>query len=180
VDRLLCQAWKKARDVDKMGAETFCQLHGKILELILPADALRQLLGCEGGWLKVESHLHSVVSSSDLGMMLFGFALGRILSKTMHGHIAVRLDAFSAQDIDEGSVALFKSQVVTIIEAIPNISMLPKLRTVEGYYRGVVLQRNVSSILEEVNFKRACRWRGLAVHQNVLEEFIYEDGKNIA
>eukprot|EP00969_Alexandrium_andersonii_P129136 5706418-Alexandrium_andersonii.AAC.1 len=85
------------------------------------------------------------------------------------------LDTFANRPIDEKAIAAVKTQIMAAVDAIPNISLLPKLREVEYLYRGVTLQAKVGSIVDETNFKVACVWKGLAVAQGSLKPFLYED-----
>jgi hypothetical protein len=69
-DRLLLQAWKRARDEEKMEAQTFTQLHIRIFKTIIPEKALDMILACKGEWATVSEALHAVVGSSDIGLSL--------------------------------------------------------------------------------------------------------------
>ena len=79
-DRFLATAWKRARTDDKLGGDIFCELHCKVLGMVIPQASLQKCVGCKGDWVAIKDDLHKVVASSLVGTELFGFAMGRILA----------------------------------------------------------------------------------------------------
>ena len=88
--------------------------------------------------------------------------------------ITTVIASWGAGDITEETLTKAKRSAMEIVDTISNLQMLPAHRQVEASYRGVMLQRGVNSIAEEISWKLACFWKGLAVEQKKLEPFCFE------
>lgn len=142
-------------------------LHKDLAGLVLPQDALAKVIACKSNWSSVPDELSRLVSSSSIGTELFSGAVVKTLSGSVSKVIGERL-GHQPPAIDRASVDQLRSTILTVVEAIPNVNLLPPRRVVDISYRGALFPWKVSSLSQQVAVAVAAWWKGRAVDEGCL------------
>lgn len=140
----------------------FLSLHKDIAGLVLPPDALANVLACKGAWETVTDDLSRLVSSSSIGTELFSWAVIKTLSGSVSKVIDERLGQLP-EKIDRTTVDDLRSRILILTEAIPNVNLLPSRRVVDIYYREAPFPWKVNSLSQQVAVAVAAWWKGRCV-----------------
>lgn len=174
-DRILGAAFHRAARENNMDAATFVSLHDKLVFLVLPEEETNALLNCTGAWEGAAESLHKVVSQSQLGISMFGFAIGKVLAVSIDKLISAKIALVVDQPWTELSIASLKASILVEIQSMPNIDMLPDARTIEGMSCGMKVTHKTLSVAEEVAWKVALVWKGIAVCQGKIKKLWVEE-----
>ena len=181
-DLVLQEAWKKCQHLESMDVKVFCNLHKKLLAMIIPEADLGACLVETSDWVTIKQHLFAVVSGSKVGDCLFGWAVGKVVSAQVHDIVEARVRLlYTLETLDHDSLSAHLSETLRLCSELPNLDRVESNREVLGGYRTLVLRQSVSSLATEVSFKYACAWKALAVKQGLLpklelEKFMQLDG----
>lgn len=116
------------------------------------------------------------MTQATVDMHLFGHAIAKVISSTIKATIdSVISSMLTKPTLDAKSVVAAKNEIDIKIAATDNSDLLPTRREVSGSYRGVDIHKTVKSIEEEVRWRMAIAWKGLAVQQSVVQKLWCED-----
>ena len=112
----------------------FLRLYSTEVSLILPKTALETVTRYAGeSWLDVEPELQELVSSSGLGMQLFGFAIKQTLSSTVAKELNSQLDLLTTNDtITADLIVKTSKNMQCALKLIPNVDAIPARRMIEA------------------------------------------------
>ena len=111
----------------------FLRLYSTEVSLILPKTALETVTRHAGEWLDVEPELQELVSSSGLGMQLFGFAIKQTLSSTVAKELNSQLDLLMTNDtITADLIVKTSKNMQCALKLIPNVDAIPEKRMIEA------------------------------------------------
>ena len=107
----------------------FLRLYSTEVSLILPKIVMRHA----GDWLDVEPELQELVSSSGLGMQLFGFAIKQTLNSTVAKELNSQLDLLQTSDkITHDLIVKTSKNMQCALKLIPNVEAIPVKRIIEA------------------------------------------------
>jgi hypothetical protein len=111
----------------------FLRLYKDEVSLLLPKTALEVVTRHAGEWLDVEPELQELVSSSGLGMQLFGFAIKQTLNSTVRRELDSQLDLLKTSDTITSDLILKTSKnMQASLKLIPNVEAIPEKRIIEA------------------------------------------------
>ena len=111
----------------------FLRLYSTEVSLILPKTALANVIRHAGDWLDVEPELQELVSSSGLGMQLFGFAIKQTLNSTVAKELNSQLDLLQTSDkITHDLIVKTSKNMQCALKLIPNVEAIPVKRIIEA------------------------------------------------
>lgn len=111
----------------------FLRLYSTEVSLILPKTALANVIRHAGDWLDVEPELQELVSSSGLGMQLFGFAIKQTLNSTVAKELNSQLDLLQTNDkITHDLIVKTSKNMQCALKLIPNVEAIPVKRIIEA------------------------------------------------
>ena len=111
----------------------FLRLYSTEVSLILPKAALHKVVTCSGDWLEVEAELQELVSSSGLGMRVFGFAIKQTLGSIVCKELNSQLDLLMANDRITADLILKSSKnMQCAMKLIPNVEAIPEKRIIQA------------------------------------------------
>ena len=111
----------------------FLRLYSTEVSLILPKVALHKVVTCSGDWLEVEDELQELVSSSGLGMRVFGFAIKQTLGSIVCKELNSQLDLLMTNDRITADLILKSSKnTQCAMKLIPNVEAIPEKRIIQA------------------------------------------------
>ena len=118
--------------------------------------AVEKVINEQSSWVHVEAHLQEVVSSSNIGRRLFGFAVQQVLSSL----VAIKMEETLHQlrekpIITTSTIMSAKKSMMLKVDAMQNIDTLPAKRAIKVEYRGVEVSIKISGIAEEFDMRAA-------------------------
>lgn len=123
-------------------------------------------------WSTVAPHLRSVIQSSRLGMMLFGWANELILSDEIESELERHLDCMTRQNITESSLAVVKRSMKHAVDEVDVCHQLSSLsRPIMLHYRRMKFAARVRNVAEEITFRVAARVKACGVDLKKLPAF---------
>ena len=126
---------KCLENVRKQGCKPteFLKLYSQEVSLLLPSQALQVVTQHSGDWLEVEPHLQELVSSSGLGMQLFGFAIKKTLASMVAKVIQEHLDSLIMEKVITAELKLQKTKdMLSSLKLVSNVEALPEKRTIQA------------------------------------------------
>lgn len=136
-------------------------------------------MACQGQYTAVAGHLHKLVANATIGSLLFAHAIVAVIAAQVRACIGKHIAAMMKLTlIDHAAISKTKANIDDEIATIDNTHLLPHKREISGNYRGVTLKATTKSIQDEVNWRISLCWKGLVVHQNVLQKLWCEDLRN--
>ena len=106
------------------------------------------LLSRLGSWLKVSDELQSVVSSSQLGKHMFGWAWQGIRAENIQIVIDAAAKNMAESKVTEASFSAYRSKCWEEINKLDSeLTSLPNMRSITATYRGVSALPSVASLL---------------------------------
>lgn len=160
-------AWKKQKSPK---AVPFCINHMKLLPAIFEENVLDAVMQAkDDNYNPVEAQVHQLIQSNDAGQEIWGFAGVKCLSQTISAEIRTQIAAWinSGQLTEDGKNKAICS-IIEHVARIPNIELLPAVRTVMLNYVGKDFEVMVKSVPEEVKLAISFAWRPMAVKQGKL------------
>jgi hypothetical protein len=118
INLTLLKCYENARK-QNMKIMDFINLYHDEVLLLRPDAALAKIIGHTGEWLEVETELQELVSSSELGLAIFGFAIKKTLAEVV------------AKTIWSEEVMRFRKALHVELNTIHNINALPERRAIE-------------------------------------------------
>jgi hypothetical protein len=141
------------------------------LTSLIPEKPLNALLAASGDYSKCPGDLDIVVNSSEVGAMMYSFALGARVAKSVKDvfekHIKLFLECPSP---DRGQLSTCKYNAIQEAQSLDNIDLIPPRRDAAAPYGSSYLVYSVTSIIAEGTFRFAVAWKQEAALQKSLEE----------
>ena len=122
-------------DAQKQGCKPtgFLRLYSTEVSLLLPKAALNTVITCSGDWLYVEPLQQELVSSSGLGMRIFGFAIKQTLGSVVCKELDSQLDLLMSNDKITADLILKSSKnMQCAMKLIPNVEAIPMKRIIQA------------------------------------------------
>eukprot|EP00974_Lingulodinium_polyedra_P028162 2719504-Lingulodinium_polyedra.AAC.1 len=138
---------------EKVSPLTFWKLYKSISGLVLDAGLVEKLLQIETEWGEVADTLIQVASSTRIGLRMFGFALEKVLVEKLSKFIDEKISMLNGCHLDSTALQEWVSQTLQECNALPGISFLPMKRLVPISYRGISINKECTSINQEVQLK---------------------------
>lgn len=170
VDQILCASFKKSQ-ASRMKSQLWLDLNKNLVRLIVDNEALSRIMSCDDNFSSVSGDLQTIVTQASVGMHLFGHAITNVICATIQTTIDSHIQKMVAKaTLDSKLIVTTQNDIHQSLSSVDNTDMLPNKRAVFGMYRGVKISATVKSIEEEVRFRMALAWKGLAVQQSVLNK----------
>ena len=175
VDQVLCQVHAKAKQ-NRQKPSRFIQCNRDLVLVLLPQKELDELLDHTGAWHLAEQQLIKVVTSSSLGKEIFGFAIRQVLGSIVTRETDAALQALSAKKkLEDEDVKQSKKELLQKLGAEPGMKELADKRTIQVEYRGVQLDINIGSLVEDVDFRYAACLKSEAVDVGLINPIFCEN-----
>ena len=131
INLTLLKCYENARK-QNMKIMDFINLYHDEVLLLLPDAALAKIIGHTGEWLEVETELQELVSSSELGLAIFGFAIKKTLAEVVAKTIMAKLEELvKSKTVGSDEVMRFRKALHVELNMIQNINALPERRAIE-------------------------------------------------
>ena len=131
INLTLLKCYESARRQNMKIMDFINLYHDKVL-LLLPDVALAKIIGHTGEWLEVETKLQALVSSSELGLAIFGFAIKKTLAEVVAKTIMAKLEELvKSKTVGSDEVMRFRKALHVELNMIQNITALPERRAIE-------------------------------------------------
>eukprot|EP00959_Pyramimonas_sp_CCMP1952_P316820 6631504-Pyramimonas_sp.AAC.1 len=175
-DGIMVKTLSRALRADGMDVKTFLHLHAKVLRTLFPSAEFDTVMNHKGDMLLVKDSISKLYCFSDLGHQLFGSIVSRLVNEDVAKIIRTHVEALKTKLITEKVLAAQKSKCLAECNRLPSITSLKANRTV-SYTYGVhnTLEREVSSLVDEVSWKFACLWKGFGVASGKIKTFGFEE-----
>jgi hypothetical protein len=146
--------------------------------LLLPEDACNAVkVVADDNFAGCQQQLMEVVSSSDTGMSMFGFAVERVIANTVE--TAIRAEAAKLRTrvgvLTTEALENAKIECLEQVQKLPGVDFLPEKRSPSVQYRSRTYQVQIKGIWMNVDVAFECEWKTMAVSSGDLAGLYCED-----
>eukprot|EP00928_Gymnodinium_smaydae_P089185 TRINITY_DN73185_c0_g1_i1.p1 TRINITY_DN73185_c0_g1~~TRINITY_DN73185_c0_g1_i1.p1 ORF type:complete len:639 (+),score=112.58 TRINITY_DN73185_c0_g1_i1:57-1973(+) len=176
VEEVLDKMHSSFRGPDDSTAHQFIVEHFDALCLVINRAQLTNLRDANGVYDDVLESLNAAVGSSIVGGSLFGSEMGKWIAKEIEKVCNSKLFVFCLKkEITKDAVQHVMDEILSNIQQLDNLELLEPSRTVFANYRGFPVSKTVTSYQQEVLWRVALVWKGLARQKNLLPALWCED-----
>lgn len=160
-----------------LSAVDWWKKHKAHASLVVPPQSAERCFGCNTNWADVEEDLVKVVSSGDVGYLLFGRALQSITATKVQNFLDSSVQMFVGTLITAESVATARATLCTQMKlmGIDAIDVYKAPKITACMYRGVELEVGSVSLVDEWNNKVWGLIKTVAVQASQLDSLFCED-----
>jgi hypothetical protein len=165
----------KYQHAQGLSADEWWSLHSDIAKLVLDGTAFEACLKCDSDWLSVEAELRAMMEST-LGKEVFEDYYCALLYKKNTFIVDTFVAKLATEDLDTTVLAANRAEMVKHVKDAGKDAFeafAPRATIVT--YRGVSLEVQCNSILEEWGVKTYAMYVGDAVDTKVLPPLFVED-----
>ena len=144
--------------------------------VVLPLNEVDVLVGHRGPWSEKQVELVAVVSSSELGRMIFGFAIEQVMGSIVRADTEVAIQAMLDNNgvITEAMYNTAKMKCIESLEKKDGMAELSDKREVTILYRSAEFQVKVVSLMDEVEMRFASCLNSKALRTEELSPILCE------
>ena len=167
--------YMKAKQVN-MPPSKFIACNRELVGLVLPLDDVDVLVEHRGPWSEKQVELVAVVSSSELGRMIFGFAIEQVMGSIVRADTEVAIQAMLDNNgvITEAVYNTAKMKCIESLEKKDGMAELSDKREVTILYRSAEFQVKVVSLMDEVEMRFASCLKSRALRTEELSPILCE------
>ena len=175
VDGVLCHLYTKSKQ-SKIKPSEFIECNRSIVMLVLPEAETSELMKVRCDLAAMEKQLIAVVVSSEIGMLILGWAIEKVLCGVADRHITNSIEELMQDTpIDELKLTAAKRRCVAALQAKDGMDNLPDKQQIILKYRGVPFPIKVVSITEQVECRFACALKSAAAFTGLLPATLCEN-----
>ena len=162
---------------NNMSATEWWQKFRSLAALVLPLASVDELFACKTKWVDVETELVEVVTSGELGAMMFGKQLESISVDKLEACLLNSVASLAGTQVTAATIAAAKSAFMKNVEVFGSdaLDVFPNPKTHTVNYRGVSLHLSAVSLVDQWNNTLWAFIKTVATDQKLIDSLWCED-----